>query len=132
MILTQIRPSNHRTSATRANHRPMTNRLTRPAVNTFETDEAYNLELSLPGWDKQEVNLKVDGEILVVTGKQEVEGELNYRRREFGLTSFEKSFHLPETVDVDGIAATLERGILSIGLPKVPAAQPVRKAIAVS
>ena len=131
MIWTNIRPStNHRT----ANHRTFNgaNRLNRPAVNTFETDEAYSLELALPGWEKDEVNLSVDGELLVVTGKQEVEDTPDYRRREFGLTSFEKSFHLPETVDVEGISATLERGILRIGLPKVPEAKPVRKAIAVA
>lgn len=126
MIWTNMHPS--------TTHRMFNNtdRFNRPQVNTFETDEAYSLELALPGWDKDEVNLSVDGELLIVSGKQEVEDAPTYRRREFGLTAFEKSFHLPETVDVEGISATLERGILSIGLPKLPEAQPVRKAIAVA
>ncbi len=135
MIWTNIRPTTYRTSTNRSNHRnPFNglNRLSRPEVNTYETDEAFTLELALPGWDKQEVDLKVDGELLIVTGEQETEDTPNYRRREFGLTSFEKSFHLPDTVDVDGIVATLERGILAIGLPKVPEAQPIRKEIEVA
>jgi len=122
MIWTNIRPTNRPT---------VTNRFNRPEVNTFETDEAYTLELSLPGWDKQDINLEVDGELLIVSGKKEDDNQ-NYRRREFGLNSFEKSFHLPDTVDVDGIVATLERGILAIGLPKVPEVQPKRKAIEVA
>jgi HSP20 family protein len=123
MIWTNIRPTNRTT---------VNNRFNRPEVNTFETDEAYTLELALPGWDKQDVNLEVDGELLIVSGKQEAEDVPNYRRREFGLTSFEKSFHLPDTIDIDGIVATLERGILAIGLPKVPEVQPKRKAIEVA
>jgi len=125
MIWTTLNPSTAHRSFN-------TNRFNRPEVNTFETDEAYSLELALPGWDKEEVDLKVDGELLIVSGKQEVEDAPNYRRREFGLTSFEKSFHLPDTVDIEGISATLERGVLSIGLPKVPAALPVRKEIEVA
>ena len=135
MIWTNIRPSALRTSASRASHRfsnNAPNHLNRPEVNTFETDEAFTLELALPGWDKQDVDLKVDGELLIVSGKLEIEDEPNYRRREFGLTNFEKSFHLPESVDIDGIVATLEKGILAIGLPKVPESQPVRKEIAVA
>jgi len=125
MIWTNLNPSTaHRSFST--------NRFNRPEVNTYETDEAYNLELALPGWDKQDVSLEVDGELLIVKGTNEIEDAPTYRRREFGLTSFEKSFHLPDTIDVEGIGATLDRGILNIRLPKVPEAQPVRKAIEVA
>ncbi len=115
------------------NIRPTQPRFARPEVNTFETDEAYTLELALPGWSKSDVTLEVDGELLLVKGERTVaEDAPAYRRREFGLTQFEKSFHLPESIDLDGIAAALEQGILAITLPKVPEVQPVRKAIAVA
>lgn len=111
---------------------PHSNRLRQPAVNTIETAEAYTLELALPGWQKGDVDLRVDGELLIVGGELGDAPEVNFRRREFGITKFEKSFHLPETVDVEAIAATLDHGVLSIELPKVPEAQPVRKQIAVA
>jgi len=114
------------------NIRPSHTRLTRPEVNAFESDEAYNLELALPGWQKSEVNLELDGDLLIVKGERAQEGAPDYRRHEFGLSTFEKSFHLPDTIDVENIAAGLERGVLTITLPKVPEAQPVRKLIAVS
>ena len=120
MIWTNIRPAYAKT------------RLSHPAVNTVETDEAFILELALPGWEKSDVTLEVDGELLLVNGERDTANQPEYRRREFGLTKFEKSFHLPETVDVDTISASLEQGVLAITLPKVPEAQPVRKAIEVA
>ena len=114
------------------NIRPPAPRFSRPEVNTFETDEAYVLELALPGWRKDDVTLEVDGDLLRVNGEHTVEGAPEYRRREFGLAKFDKSFHLPDTIDVEAIGAALEHGVLTITLPKVPEAQPVRKAIAVA
>ncbi len=117
------------------NIRPQVNRLHLPAVNTRESEDAFTLELALPGWQKDQVELRVDGELLIVSGKTGPETDERsgtYRRREFGITQFEKSFHLPESVEVDGINATLDHGILSIALPKVPEAQPVRKQIAIA
>ena len=114
------------------NIRPHTNQLQAPAVNTIENEEAFVLELALPGWQKEQVDLRIDGELLIVSGNRTEETSPSYRRREFGLHSFEKSFHLPETVDVEGIEATLDHGVLSVSLPKVPEAQPVRKQIAIA
>ncbi len=114
------------------NIRPIPTRFAQPAINTAESDAAFTLELSLPGWQKSHVNLEVDGDLLLVTGERDAEDAPTYRRREFGHTQFEKSFHLPDTVDVDAIEATLEHGVLRISLPKVPEAQPVRKMIEVA
>ena len=114
------------------NLRTVPTRLNQPAVNTYERDDAFVLELALPGWTKDAVTLEVDGDLLIVKGERAQDDAPEYRRREFGLTSFEKSFHLPEQVDLDAIGAALEQGVLSITLPKVPEAQPVRKLIAVA
>ena len=120
MIWTNIQPA-------------LRSRLQQPAVNITETATGYQLHLALPGWRKEEVSLNVDGDLLKVEGRLEREGEeLTFRRREFGLSEFEKSFHLPESIDVDAIDATLEHGVLTVQLPKVPEAQPVRKQIAVA
>ena len=114
------------------NLRTIPTRINQPAVNTYERDDAFVLELALPGWQKSDVTLEVDGDLLLVKGERDTEGAPEYRRREFGLTSFEKSFHLPETVDVDGIGAAMDQGVLSVTLAKVPEVQPVRKLIEVA
>ena len=121
MIWTNVRPA-------------LNTRLTRPEVNVAELDAAYVLQLALPGWEKSEVTLEVDGELLHVRGTRanDAAEAPTFRRREFGLREFEKSFHLPESVDVEAIGAAMERGVLNVTLPKVPEAQPVRKAIAVA
>ncbi len=117
------------------NVRPQVTRLQQPAVNTLEGETAFTLQLALPGWEKGQVELRVDGELLIVSGALEQNADAatgTYTRREFGVDQFEKSFHLPETINVDGIEATLDNGILSIALPKVAEAQPVRKQIAIA
>lgn len=120
MIWTNIRPLNH-------------SPLTRPEVNVAELDDAYVIQLALPGWAKNEVTLEVDGDLLHVRGERVDDSEAPaFRRREFGLRAFDKSFHLPESVDVETIGAAMDRGVLNVTLPKVAEAQPVRKAIAVA
>lgn len=114
------------------NLRTIPTRITQPAVNTFEREDSFVLELALPGWQKSDVTLEVDGDLLVVKGERNTDDAPQYRRQEFGLKQFEKSFHLPETVDIDTIGAAMEQGVLSITLPKLPEAQPVRKLIEVA
>ena len=104
----------------------------RPAVNTIEQDDAFVLELALPGWAKTDIKLDVDGDVLHVRGERATEAAPEYRRREFGLDKFDKSFHLPETIDVEAIDASLEHGVLRIQLPKLQEALPVRREIAVA
>ena len=48
--------------------------------------------------------------------KKEQKG--TYLRREFSYTSFRQSFTLPDDVDREGIAATMEHGVLTVDLPK--------------
>ena len=114
------------------NIRTIPTRLNHPAVNSYELDDAFVLELALPGWEKSSITLEVDGELLLIKGERDTETLPEYRRQEFGLVDFEKSFHLPETIDVEGIGATMEHGVLSVSLPKVPEVQPVRKLIEVA
>ena len=108
----------------------------RPAVNTRETEQAFIVELARPGWSKEDIELKVDGEILIVKGQsvhqKDEQVDKSYRRREFGKNSFSRSFHLPEIVNVDAISATMDNGVLSIEMPKLEEALPVKRAIAIN
>lgn len=98
-----------------------------PAVNIAESNDAYRIELATPGLGKEDFNIKVENELLSISAKkeskQEEKGE-KYTRREFGFTEFTRNFHLPETVDANGIKASYENGVLVVTLEKKPEAKP--------
>jgi HSP20 family protein len=94
----------------------------RPGTNVIELATYYLIDLSVPGFNRSNIEVKVDNGDLVVTGdlKEEQKAELSYLRREFVPASFERRFELPENVESDKINARYENGILHISLPKKP------------
>lgn len=92
-----------------------------PAVNVRESENAYEIELAVPGFEKSDLNVEVEKDTLKVTSKKEqVSDEKNdkIRRMEFSYNHFERSFLIPEEADADKIKAKSENGILYINLPK--------------
>ncbi len=99
-----------------------------PAVNTREGDDAYYIEVDLPGVKKEDINIDVHDNILTVSGERKLEEERKddeFYRVESFYGKFERSFTLPEDVDSDKIEAKDENGVLLITIPK---AQQVDKA----
>lgn len=91
------------------------------AVNVKETDASYVLEVLLPGFSKDEVNVEIEDETLTISAKVENSTSSNndgYTRKEFMKKSFMRSFTIPENVDVDKISADMKDGILNIVLNK--------------
>lgn len=99
-----------------------------PAVNVQETKEAFQLDVAAPGLQKEHFSVNVNGRILTISAesKQENNGseDSKWTRKEFGYTSFARSFTLPEAVRADAIAAKYENGILSVTVPKAEEAKP--------
>lgn len=92
-----------------------------PPVNIRETENGYQVELSVPGFKKEDLVLNVEENVLSVKASSTEEQETKegtYTRREFRQASFERRFTLPEAVDAERIAATTENGVLMIDLPK--------------
>lgn len=93
-----------------------------PATNIFETEKDFRIELLLSGFNKEDVQLNYHKNLLTIKVDNEIKkdetNELKFERREFGAFNFEKSFKIPNSVDVDGIKAELENGILKVVLPK--------------
>lgn len=92
-----------------------------PAVNVLETAENFKIEVAAPGFDKTDFNVSAEKNVLTIAAKKEVTEEANttLRRKEFGFNEFERTFQLPETVNVEGIEAVYNNGILLVTLPKV-------------
>lgn len=92
---------------------------TLPAVNIQEKEEGWKLELAIPGIAKDKVKIQVENNLLTITAEQtEEKEEVKYQRREFGYIAFTRSFTLPESVNVEGIIAKQEDGVLNIFIPK--------------
>jgi HSP20 family protein len=93
-----------------------------PKVNTREGDDAYYIEVELPGIKKEEVDVKVDGNILTISGERKLRDEVkeeDYHKIESKYGIFSRSFTLPEKVDVEKIHAKSEDGIVEIVIPKL-------------
>lgn len=102
-----------------------------PAANVIETADAYQLELNVPGRDKNKFVVKTENDTLLVSYHDEHSSHTNNEsngvkvlRREFKSTSFQRSFHLGEMVDANRIHAKYEDGLLKIWLPKRAEAKP--------
>lgn len=94
---------------------------THPSVNIKENENGFELELAAPGFDKSELKIEVDKDVLSIYSEKKEENakkEENYSLKEFSYCAFRRSFVLPENVDSANIKASYEKGILTIGIPK--------------
>ena len=95
---------------------------TAPSVNVAENAAEFRLEVAAPGLAKEDFKINVEDVTLTISADKKAaeakEGE-KYIRREFGYSTFKRTFTLPETVDVTSIKAAYENGILVLSLPKV-------------
>lgn len=99
-----------------------------PAVNIKETADEYIVDIAAPGLTKDDFKVKVnDDNQLVVSVQKETKNEEKdekgkYLRREFGYTQFQQTMILPDNIEKDKIQAKAENGVLTIDIPKKPAA----------
>lgn len=96
-------------------------------VNVKDTESAYIIDVAAPGFKKEDLSIKVENNLLILSAetKQETETkEEKFTRKEFNFSSFNRSFTLPKTVDAEKIAAAYENGILTVTLPKKEEAKP--------
>ena len=97
---------------------------TAPAINVFETEKEYKVELAAPGMTKEDFNVHIDEENNLVismekkTENKEEKKEGRYLRREFSYSKFQQTKILPDDVDKEKISAQVENGVLNIDLPK--------------
>lgn len=101
-----------------------------PATDVYETDREYVVELEVPGFDQDELAVEVSDRTLVVRGEHEEEA--GDGRRELLLHErlehrFERRFELPHEIDAELVHATSEKGVLTVHVPKTPAAAQPRK-----
>jgi HSP20 family protein len=103
-----------------------------PAVDIYEMPEELVVLADLPGVSGENVNVRVDNNILTIQGysRHMVPGEPMYR--EYALAHFFRQFELTERIDPAKISAELKHGVLTLHLPKAEAAKPRQIAVAVA
>lgn len=93
-----------------------------PTVTTREGEFAYHIELDLPGIKKEDVDIKIEDNAIVVSGERKIKNEVKedeYYKIESNFGKFLRSFSLPEEVDIENIHAESINGVLEIVLPKL-------------
>lgn len=98
-----------------------------PAANIIENKDSFELEIAAPGMNKKDFKINLDNNILTILSERESKKEekseknednVSYTRREFIYSSFNRSFTLPKSIELDKIKADYKNGILNISLPK--------------
>lgn len=107
-----------------------------PDVDIIQTDDAYTLNMELPGFDEKNVDIDLHDRTLTIASKKEENKEnkkdengVQYLVRERKCRSFSRRFTLPEDSDFDKIKAEFDKGILQVTIPRKPNTKPRRIAI---
>jgi len=99
-----------------------------PAVNLYETADAYELTAELPGVAPGDIELSLEGSTVILQGERKIDyatrKETSLHRRERQAGSFRRAFELPAAVESEKVEATHRNGVLTLRLPKKPEAQP--------
>lgn len=105
-----------------------------PAVNVSKENDALHLELSAPGFTKEDIKVEVDNGVLTISGTHKVENEAKdktYYRKEFSYGSFKRDFNLPDEYNAEQINAKYENGILKLSVPKKAEVKPSSRTISI-
>jgi HSP20 family protein len=94
-----------------------------PAINVKENKDDFEIEVAAPGFSKKDFEVTITDNVLNIKAENKKEMEEkkdDYSRREFYYNSFERSFTLPNTVNLEKkIKANYENGVLKIHLDKL-------------
>ena len=109
-----------------------------PKVDVKEDGEAYTMEMDVPGRSEKDVDIELDNNTLTISSKQEEKNEMGETEkeengrwliRERRVSSFQRSFTLPEDVHLEALNASFKNGILTVKLPRRALSQPKKIAI---
>jgi HSP20 family protein len=101
-------------------------RLFQPRIDMVDDGEALRLTAELPGMERQDVEILVEEDALVLRGEKKLESkseEQGCYRLERAFGSFQRVIPLPDGVDVAHAEARFDKGVLTIRLPKMTTAK---------
>ena len=97
-----------------------------PSLDVSETKENVVVKMEVPGIDAKDINVSLQENVLTVKGEKKQEKEdkdERYHRVERSYGAFMRTVRLPVAVDGSKVAAGFKAGLLTVTLPKAPAAR---------
>jgi len=93
----------------------------RANVNIASDDKQYTVTLEAPGLSQDDLSIELKERVLVIKGTKQEEQEekdKHYYRKERRYGSFERVLAVPDDADTDGIQANMDKGLLTITIPR--------------
>ena len=106
--------------------RPTVQSLNLP-IDVTERDGKLFIKAAVPGVDPNELQVTVENNVLSIRGESRQEASNEHEkvyRREVSYGSFSRSIRLPERLDLNGIEASFDRGMVTISIPRIPEEKP--------
>jgi HSP20 family protein len=106
--------------------------MTAPELDVRENSDSITIEAELPGVEDKDVSVTLANGVLTIRGEKKQEKEEkgdNYYLAERSFGSFERSIHLPESVDENKVDAKFDKGVLKITAAKKPEAVKAQRRI---
>lgn len=97
-----------------------------PSVDITEDEKEFVVKAELPDVKREDVKVTVEGDVLTIRGERKSEKEekgKKFHRMERSYGSFERSFTMPDATEASKITSEYRDGLLTVHLPKNPAAK---------
>lgn len=95
-----------------------------PLVDIYENEDEILLYADMPGVEKKDISINIDNGKLILSGTREMVTTGVASREEFGELEYQRTFSVPQSIDVEKVNAELKEGVLLLHLPKSAAAKP--------
>jgi HSP20 family protein len=102
-----------------------------PTYDIVENDNDYQVNLTLAGFKKENINVEIDETTLKITAERK-ENDSKFNRKETFYGKYYKQFKLSDNIDKDGIKASYVDGMLNILIPKTDAKEKVSRTIEIT
>jgi len=97
-----------------------------PKLDFSETKDAFVVKAEVPGVEQKDISVSIQDQMLTIKGekhKEKEEKDEKYHRVERSWGAFARTIALPAGVDTEKVNATFKDGVLTVKLPKTPAAK---------
>lgn len=105
-----------------------------PELNVSSDEESYHISLEAPGLEKDDIDIKIQDNRLVISGQKDDSSEdkdRHYYRIERRYGAFQRVLALPEDVNQQDISANMKNGVLNIHMPRSASAHTEGRKVAI-
>ena len=102
---------------------------TSPAVDVRETEKSYIMEVDLPGYSENDIDISMKDRVLTLSCKKEKKEEKKeggYLIKERNNFEFKRRFNFSDDIDEASVSAVFENGVLEVNIPKKAETKPVQ------